>query len=300
MGSALDMLVRQAPHEQRRALKYLDAHVRERTLWCNQTNLPQSIKPLEFELLDFFDSISFLKQKKLRQEILAATLVFLRIHEGQRRRDKNEPYFAHVLRVAQRAADFLGLVRQLDKSVQDEKIKDAIIAALAHDSIEDHAEKLAERAYFWQDANSTRVQALSVVEKMFNIRVRHWVSMLSAPPYEKKQNKQAEYAKWVRAIWQDRDFVTTILKLSDILDNLSSSLDFLEKDERNYNANYFARKGKAHKQVLKYTMVLMSLHKNYDKWACGILKQKAIKNEILRQIERELRRSQKFVRGISI
>ncbi len=299
MDSALDALVKQAPRE-RRALKRLYAHARGWEPWCNQARLPRSIERLEFELLDFFDSISFLKQKKLRKEILAATLIFLCIHEGQRRRDKNEPYFAHVLRVAQRVADFLGLVRQLDKSVQDEKIKDAIIAALAHDSIEDHAKKLAERAYFWQDANSTRTQALSVVEDIFNMRVRHWVNILSAPPYEKKQNKQAEYAKWVRAIWQDEDFVTTILKLSDILDNLSSSLDFLEKDECNYNADYFARKGKAHKQVLKYTGVLMSLHKNYDKWACGILKQKAIKNEILRQIERELRRSQKFVRGISI
>lgn len=277
----------------RRALAFLRNIAIDKWPWSNELQLPSLLEKLEFDLLDFYVSLEALRlSKKYKERIDKALIYFCYLHKDQMRKRGNQPYFAHILRVATKVADMLAETQNTDANKTKEYVADIIISALAHDSVEDHAVSIAGGALMSKDVVSIRSQALKVVENKFGESVRHWVSVLSKPEWEDPRNKKREYSQWVQDIWQDGDWVSTILKLSDIFDNLESTINEMESFSLEANSSSKNVHKKMQNLLKKYTVILLDFAENYDEYVSGTpLSQKGIKDYINKNLKELLSRA---------
>ncbi len=277
----------------RKSLAFLRKIAINKWSWSNELQLPPLLEKLEFDLLDFYDSLKTLRlSKKDKERIDKALIYFCYLHKDQLRKRGNQPYFAHILRVATKVADMLTEVQNTGANKTKDHVADIIISALAHDSVEDHAISIAGGALMSKDVVSIRDRALKVVENKFGESVRHWVSVLSKPEWEEPRNKKREYSQWVQDIWQDGDWVSTILKLSDIFDNLESTINEMESFSLEANSSSRNVYKKMQSLLKKYTAILLDFAENYDEYASGTpLSQKGVKNYINKSLKELLSRA---------
>jgi (p)ppGpp synthase/HD superfamily hydrolase len=118
------------------------------------------------------------------------------LHRLDRRQD--EPYINHPLRVA------LRIIRHYN--VLD---ADVISAALLHDTVEDHADRLPSEGQ--QDA-------LHVLADQFGPRVADLVSAVTNPAYDPNLDKHAQYAEHVITSLTHNPWAR-VIKVSDFTDN---------------------------------------------------------------------------------
>lgn len=145
----------------------------------------------------------------IRQQIRVAEELALEAHRDDSRGD--HPYSTHFLRVATRiiSDDHLGV-----------KDPELLIAALLHDTVEDHPEFYAEitppNAHL-----SPREHSLLVINDQFSPRTAHLVGAVTNPEELKKlsgDEKRAAYQDHVREVLAT-DEAAGIIKLSDFIDN---------------------------------------------------------------------------------
>jgi guanosine-3',5'-bis(diphosphate) 3'-pyrophosphohydrolase len=124
--------------------------------------------------------------------LLEAVAFATRAHRGQIRKDGQTPYVSHAFRVCLIVRDVFGIAD-----------RDALAAALLHDTIEDTTtdfDDLAER---------------------FGTRVAKYVAILSKDSRLPEEDREAAYCAGLsKAPWQAK-----VCKLADIYDNLHDSLE---------------------------------------------------------------------------
>jgi len=118
------------------------------------------------------------------------------LHHHDRRQD--EPYINQPLRVALRVI--------CHYNVQD---ADVICAALLHDTVEDHADRLSTEG---------RQDALHVLADQFGPRVADLVSAVTNPVYDPNRDKHAQYADHVVTALAQNPWAR-VIKASDFTDN---------------------------------------------------------------------------------
>jgi (p)ppGpp synthase/HD superfamily hydrolase len=118
------------------------------------------------------------------------------LHHQDRRQD--EPYINHPLRVALRIICHYNV---LDA--------DVISAALLHDTVEDHADRLS---------TDSRQDALHVLADQFGPRVADLVSAVTNPVYDPNHDKHVQYADHVETALAHNPWAR-VIKVSDFTDN---------------------------------------------------------------------------------
>lgn len=144
-----------------------------------------------------------------QDRLSAARDLALKLHEADRR-EGGQHYSEHLLRVAIR------IVSPSHYGVED---PDVAIAALLHDSVEDHASELVTLAA--QDLPlglSVKEKAFWVISHQFNSGVASLVKALTNPDFDKSDDWQAEYHRHVQQtlLGEPR---ARIIKISDFADN---------------------------------------------------------------------------------
>jgi (p)ppGpp synthase/HD superfamily hydrolase len=136
-------------------------------------------------------------------------------HAGDVRDDKT--YATHVLRVACR------LLSKNHFNVRDDP--ELILAALLHDVVEDHPERLlglSEVPKTLEEEQEMRDQALQVITERYSERVAAMVLGATNPLYDKtgisEEARQDIYRKHVRELMRS-DSDARLIKLSDFIDN---------------------------------------------------------------------------------
>ncbi len=283
---------------------------REYIPWNNKwtDDLPSFFRQIEFDLFDFIDNIFDLGlDTNSKSNILVALMYSAFLHKNQMRKREMKPYLVHLLRVAAYVAYFIN--RSAEKGLQiienDKTKTELIIAALLHDSVEDHALSLAigRTSTRYLKQNSLRTEALKTIEDKFGVSVRHWVATLSKPDWGKK-TKGIEYSKWLRLIWQDGSTENTIIKLADIFDNLDASLNDIERIFNLKVKGFVLNKNekRAHfkdwELVIKYLKILIALQGNYDRWLKGtVLEHKNVKEFLLSELQQRIDRANRIFRA---
>jgi (p)ppGpp synthase/HD superfamily hydrolase len=117
------------------------------------------------------------------------------LHRDDRR--SREPYLNHLLRVAIRIVHYY--------RVDD---VDVLAAALLHDSVEDHADRLG----------GDRAAALATLASRFNPRVAELVGAVTNPDYEPDRDEHEQYREHVAASLAANPWAR-VIKLSDFTDN---------------------------------------------------------------------------------
>lgn len=147
--------------------------------------------------------------KKLADEVVGT------FHAGDVRDDKT--YATHVLRVACR------ILSKNHFNVRDDH--ELILAALLHDVVEDHPERLLGLATGPQtlaQEQSMRDQAIEVIAGKYDERVAKMVLDLTNPLYDKSKYTPAQrqdiYRSHVRDLMHSKSDAR-IIKLSDFIDN---------------------------------------------------------------------------------
>lgn len=130
-------------------------------------------------------------------------------------RHKQYPYIYHVLRCANRLAQYL--------EVRDPEI---IIASILHDSVEDHAEELGSMAPAAegqpQDAHVLQRRALGVIGDIFSEDTAVIVGGLTNPPHdgERYANERDKIAAYIQKVAMSiRDPRVFLAKVADWIDN---------------------------------------------------------------------------------
>jgi (p)ppGpp synthase/HD superfamily hydrolase len=124
-----------------------------------------------------------------------------RLHEDDRR--VREPYVNHLLRVASRMMIYYGV---LDV--------DVISAGLLHDSIEDHAEDIADN-----DAVDARLHASQRLAGWITARTARIVEGVTNPVFDPTRDKNAQYLAHLEELVDAEDPWPIVVKLSDFTDN---------------------------------------------------------------------------------
>lgn len=171
---------------------------------CNETKV---LDPIFNKRLESWEETYHLIKgyaiaKKMTNTLIALS-VALRIHEGQKR-DSGEPYIVHPLKVCELIIN-LGIANDI-----------LCAAAILHDSIEDSANNLAK---------DTFVKEYGLCEKVFE-----YVSILTKPKnYKETDPKQEHYFNGIKSTAD-----TTILKLADRVDNMSTIDVFTKERMKKY------------------------------------------------------------------
>jgi (p)ppGpp synthase/HD superfamily hydrolase len=118
------------------------------------------------------------------------------LHHDDRRQD--EPFLNHPLRVALR---IICHYHVLDA--------DVICAALLHDTVEDHADRLS---------TDGRPGALQVLADQFGPRVAALVAAVTNPTYDPNRDKRTQYAEHVATSLTGNPWAR-VVKVSDFTDN---------------------------------------------------------------------------------
>jgi hypothetical protein len=132
-----------------------------------------------------------------RRRLDDALALATRLHAGDRR--QSEPYVNHLLRVAIRIMSHYG--------VRD---PDVVVAALLHDSVEDHAAGLAP------DGGTD--SALAELGRRFGSRVAALVGAVTNPAYHPGRDRHQQYREHVAASL-DASPWARVIKVSDFTDN---------------------------------------------------------------------------------
>lgn len=139
------------------------------------------------------------------------------VRRGARGTSVTPPYIEHPLRVAIRLYKYFGV-----------KDPDLIIAAILHDTVEDHAYDFDAFQGVAISRNDTaevaRIKALEFIAKHFGYRVASIVEYVSNPPAPEGQTKAEKleaYHKHIEAIVKVSP-EAIILKFSDFIDNAGS------------------------------------------------------------------------------
>ena len=132
-----------------------------------------------------------------RRRLEDALALAARLHADDRR--QSEPYVNHLLRVAIRIISHSG--------VRD---PDVVVAALLHDSVEDHAAGLAPDG----DPQS----ALAELARRFGPRVAELVAAVTNPEYDPGRDRNEQYREHVAASL-DASPWARVIKASDFTDN---------------------------------------------------------------------------------
>jgi hypothetical protein len=147
-----------------------------------------------------------------RRRLEDALTLAARLHADDRR--QSEPYVNHLLRVAIRIMSHYG--------VRD---PDVVVAALLHDSVEDHAAGLAPdgrpEAAQSEPAQSQLVQsqlALAELARRFGPRVAELVGAVTNPEYDPGRDRHQQYREHVAASL-DASPWARVIKASDFTDN---------------------------------------------------------------------------------
>lgn len=160
-----------------------------------------------------------------RTRLLAALSLAEELHRDDRR--VREPYLNHLLRVTIRILRYYG--------VDD---PDVLIAALLHDSVEDHPAELAELGAAAEPAElgglgelgglaaaaepaptgGHRTAALAVLAGRFGPRVASLVEAVTNPEYDLQRDVYQQYREHVAASL-DRNPWARVIKVSDFTDN---------------------------------------------------------------------------------
>ena len=142
------------------------------------------------------------------------------------------PYISHPARIANRIVTHFG--------VRDPEL---VMAALLHDTVEDHAQELAQLAGVESDdIHENRAAALEVLEDLFGERVASTVSKVTNPIYEgPPEDKNQFYFDHVKESIQDPDAL--VIKLSDFVDNAvglhhTENAGLIRKLSRKYDPLY--------------------------------------------------------------
>jgi (p)ppGpp synthase/HD superfamily hydrolase len=112
-----------------------------------------------------------------------------------------EPYLNHLLRVA---------IRIMHHYEVDDV--DVIVAALLHDSVEDHPAELAGRA------DAPAAEALEVLAVRFGARTAQLVGAVTNPVYDPELDKNVQYREHLE-VSLDREPWARVIKVSDFTDN---------------------------------------------------------------------------------
>jgi (p)ppGpp synthase/HD superfamily hydrolase len=140
-----------------------------------------------------------------RELIEDARDLALALHANDRR--AREPYNNHILRVATR------IISPVHYDVNDPEV---VIAALLHDSVEDHKHELAQLDP--EAFGSERTVALGVISALYGDRVKMIVEAVTNPEFDKDGDWQALYREHVESsLRQIPD--SRPVKLSDFDDN---------------------------------------------------------------------------------
>jgi HD domain len=132
-----------------------------------------------------------------RRRLEDALTLAARLHADDRR--QSEPYVNHLLRVAIRIMSHYG--------VRD---PDVVVAALLHDSVEDHAAGLAP--------DGGRDSALAELGRRFGPRVAELVGAVTNPEYDPGRDRHEQYREHVAASL-DASPWARVIKASDFTDN---------------------------------------------------------------------------------
>ena len=132
-----------------------------------------------------------------RRRLDDALALATRLHAGDRR--QSEPYVNHLLRVAIRIMSHYG--------VRD---PDVVVAALLHDSVEDHAAGLAP--------GGGTDSALAELGRRFGPRVAALVGAVTNPAYDPGRDRHQQYREHVAASL-DASPWARVIKASDFTDN---------------------------------------------------------------------------------
>ncbi len=179
--------------------------------------------------------------------IQASTVLGLELHQHDRR--TYEPYNNHLLRVALRLIEELGIVDP-----------ETIAAAPVHDGIEDHPQLLVVRYLDRIPPADPRTLHALGREALGVFASRHEADSLadivfdvSTPPAHSRETKQAEYIDFVTKLMTEGDARSRALKTADFLDNtdLSSGL------EKTSKRRYLDRK-----QILLYRAVIRAMEQD--------------------------------------
>lgn len=165
-----------------------------------------------------------------RARISAAFDLAANLHSEDRRSPGE--YISHPLRIANRLVTHFGI-----------KDPDLVIAALLHDTVEDHPRDLSELANFRPDSVAdAREAALFVVGDVFGARVKRIVEGVTNPIYDGTADQKNDfYLDHVTHAIQDQDVF--LVKLSDFIDNAvglhhTESAELIRKLSRKYQPLY--------------------------------------------------------------
>ncbi len=137
-----------------------------------------------------------------RRRLADALTLAARLHADDRR--QSEPYVNHLLRVAIRIMSHYG--------VRD---PDVVVAALLHDSVEDHAAGLARGGR--PEAAQSEL-ALAELARRFGPRVAELVGAVTNPEYDPGRDRHEQYREHVAASL-DASPWARVIKASDFTDN---------------------------------------------------------------------------------
>ena len=192
------------------------------------------VKDLLVNFAEAVDKLS-LKQDGVMQIAQALKLAFL-AHKGQRRKDENLPYIAHILRVATGVAVLLNLIiERADAANNSDSLNtyaqlttDTVIIAILHDAVEDATDVILNIAGIDTDLTEQekRNNALNYIGKVFSETVRHGVSLLTDPLPHRDTSKDVQYIEKLKLTVSDSDYWFVILiKFADMTDNVRSTLN---------------------------------------------------------------------------
>lgn len=150
-----------------------------------------------------------------RELLVTALALADRLHRDDRR--TREPYLNHLLRVAIR------ILRYYD--VRDPEV---LVAALLHDSVEDHPVELitgepagsggSDDGGVPTDERARQVAALGVLARRFGARVADLVAAVTNPPRDPARDRYEQYREHVEASLRRHPWAR-VIKISDFTDN---------------------------------------------------------------------------------
>lgn len=145
-----------------------------------------------------------------------ALLLMCEVHADQKDRPDGTPYIEHPL----------GVARNVLNSLENPDFE-SVVSALLHDSVEDQAQKLAEKLLVGDRGATEQERALRYIGQQFGERVQKTVASLTNPDFEAElikqeqevntENKNRLYAEHVKEAIENPDVLP--IKLFDFAEN---------------------------------------------------------------------------------